>query len=411
MTFEVPALAAGFASQFETIGPYVGFGSLIAVVAMAILVFAQGRELQRLREWAGTSPERLTALEKQLETEHRLTAQPQRVAPVPGVPTVGRLAPHPGAQAPPGAAPPVPGAVPGAPGAVPAGTAAAAGVGAAAAGAAAAGTPGAPTPARPIPPPSVGASNAQATRAVPAVAGTPRAATPAGRAATARQREAPEPPKRSIGQIIGVGVVLAIVAVGVLFAIGVIGGGNDSPVADDNRRQLVEQKEKAKAKPYSPGQTSVVVLNASGQSGIAKTGSDLLDNKRFATGAVGNYSEGNVPVFKPTSIIAYRAGRGNKAAALDIARYLKLKPSTVKLMSSDIKLSVDGTPDIVVVLGQDYAAKTGRTPADVNPSGTTPNNTNTVPTTTEEPTGGATGSDPAITGESGDPSGAVTPDG
>ncbi|MEV4420486.1 hypothetical protein AB0L40_10995, partial [Patulibacter sp. NPDC049589] len=66
MTFEVPALAAGFASKFDEIGPYIGFGSLVAVVAMAILVFAQGRELQRLREWAGSSPERLDALEREV---------------------------------------------------------------------------------------------------------------------------------------------------------------------------------------------------------------------------------------------------------------------------------------------------------------------------------------------------------
>ncbi|MGX6448976.1 hypothetical protein ACVU7I_13045, partial [Patulibacter sp. S7RM1-6] len=71
MTFEVPALAAGFASKFDTIGPYVGFASLIAVVAMAVLLFAQGRELQRLREWAGTSPERLTSLEERIDDELR----------------------------------------------------------------------------------------------------------------------------------------------------------------------------------------------------------------------------------------------------------------------------------------------------------------------------------------------------
>ncbi|MDO9408376.1 hypothetical protein, partial [Patulibacter sp.] len=85
MTFGVPALAAGFASKFDEIGPYIGFGSLVAVVAMAVLVFAQGRELQRLREWAGTSPERLDALEQEVrDGQAARLAQP---APRPGFAT------------------------------------------------------------------------------------------------------------------------------------------------------------------------------------------------------------------------------------------------------------------------------------------------------------------------------------
>ena len=80
MTVGVPALAAGFASQFDTIGPYIGFGSLIAVIAMAVLVFSQGRELQRLRDLAGTAPERLKALEDRLEREQRLLTGPARPA-------------------------------------------------------------------------------------------------------------------------------------------------------------------------------------------------------------------------------------------------------------------------------------------------------------------------------------------
>ena len=58
----IQVLAAGFASKFDEIGPYVGFASLVAVAAMGVLVLTQGRELQRLREWAGTAPERLEEL-------------------------------------------------------------------------------------------------------------------------------------------------------------------------------------------------------------------------------------------------------------------------------------------------------------------------------------------------------------
>ncbi|WP_320668482.1 hypothetical protein, partial [Patulibacter defluvii] len=108
MTPAVPVLAAGFASKFDEIGPYVGFASLVAVAAMAILVFTQGRELQRLREWAGTAPERLAELERQLAEQQ---AQPR----------VQTLAPHPGAPAAPGV--PRPAGAPAAAGAAAAATA------------------------------------------------------------------------------------------------------------------------------------------------------------------------------------------------------------------------------------------------------------------------------------------------
>lgn len=425
MTVGVPALAAGFASQFDTIGPYVGFGSLIAVIAMAVLVFSQGRELQRLREWAGTAPERLKALEDRLEREQRLLTGPTRTAP-PGVATPGKLAPHPGAAVPAAAAAATPGpaaagtATPPAP-PVPGGVPPLAAGAAAAAAATRPPVAGAPSsaanPARPVPPGAAGAS--QPTRAVPSVSGTPRASTPVGRAnAAARQRE-PEPPKRSVWQLIGVGLVAAVVLVGVLFALGVIGGDTESPVDARNKAdQPKATKPKPKAKTYSPKQTSVVVLNATGKGGLAKTGSDLLDNRRFATGTVGDYSENGVPAFKPTSVVAYRNGYGNRDAAKDIAKYLGLKASTVKAMDETIKASVDGTPKIVVILGQDYAAKTGTTPADSNPTGTTPGGTTTD--SSSGTTSGATGStgngtnttpDSSITGDvSGDINGDVVAD-
>jgi hypothetical protein len=405
MTLGVPALAAGFASQFDTIGPYVGFGSLIAVIAMAVLVFSQGRELQRLREWAGTAPERLEELEQRLE--HQGQSAPAAARPAgSGSPTPGKLAPHPGAQA---AAPgPVPPAPP---------------LAAGAAASAAAATAGKPTPAgasplRPVPPGTPGAPS-QATRVVPAVSsGTPRASTPAGRAGAARQR-APEPPKRSVGQIIGVALVGVIVIVGVLFAVGVIGGDTESPVDVVNDRDRPQQRTTTTRAPsYSPGRTSVVVLNATGQGGLAKTGSDLLDNKRFATGTVGDYSENGVRSFQDKSTIAYRSGRGNREAAQDIAKHLGLPSSTVRAMSATIRAAVDGTPKIVVVLGQDYAAKTEPTPADANPTGTTPGGTTTesAPSTGDGTADGAGGAgsttpDSSITGDvSGEISGDVVAD-
>ncbi|MBF6619493.1 MAG: LytR C-terminal domain-containing protein [Patulibacter sp.] len=373
------------------------------MIAMAILVFSQGRELQRLREWAGTAPERLEELEQRLEHQGQAAAPAARPA------APGKLAPHPGAQAPAsGLAPPAPPL--------------AAGVAAATTTAGKPTPPGqtppAATPPRPVPP-GVPGTPSQATRVVPAVAGTPRASTPAGRANAVRQRE-PEPPKRSVGQVIGVALVGVIVIVGVLFAVGVIGGDTESPVEAVNERDRPEQRTTtSRAKAYSPGRTSVVVLNATGQGGLAKTGSDLLDNKRFATGSVGDYSENGVRSFQDRSTIAYREGRGNRDAAQDIAKHLGLPSSTVRAMSGTIRAAVDGTPKIVVVLGQDYAAKTDPTPADANPTGTTPGGTTTESAPgagggTADGTSGATGSttpDSSITGDvSGEISGDVVAD-
>lgn len=430
MTFEVPALAAGFASKFDTIGPYVGFGSLIAVVAMAVLVFSQGRELQRLREWAGTAPERLDELEQRFEEDL------QR-------PRGQTLAPHPGAQQqrapgqPPIAGVPGRPGVPGAPqrppavGASMAGGVATAATAAGAAGAAAGGATPKPTP-KPTPPGGGGAhadgpGAGPPTRVVAAAApGGPRAASAAGIAAkTAREREAAAAasPRRTPAQIIGVAVVLIVVLVGVLFALGIL-GGSDSPTAERNAVERKQQKDasKKKAKPYSAPATSVVVLNGSGTNGLAKGASGILDEKRFNTGPSNDFTVNGQRSQQALSTIAYRAGHGNKDAALDIAKALKLPTSRVKPMTSDVRMAVSGSPKIIVILGLDYAAKQngGVAPADTattppadqqqtnGTGGATGTGSGTTTGTTDGTGAGAGAVDPATGGATGDTTGGAT---
>lgn len=381
MTSGVPLLAASFASKFDTIGPYVGFASLIAVVAMAILVFSQGRELQRLREWAGTSPERLEALEEEIRARAYGGAPPQAQGAGPARP--GTLARHPGAVA---AGVAGAGAPPGAP--VTAGATATppppgspvTGASTTADGAAV--PPGGPRPVPPRPTPPGGPG---ATRILPAAsaAGGPRAATPAGMAAsTAREREAADGgSRRSIGQIVGVGAVVLVVLVALLFAFGVIGGdGGKKSVENANRQDPIANPEKPGRKPaprYSKTQTRVTVLNGSGVSGRAKIVSDEIDQKlRFPMGEPSNFLvNGSAPTAMPTTVVYYATGQGqsaNRAAAQDIAKGLGLKTTSavVKAVSPDAKANAPQAK-VIVVVGQDLAAKFADEPTGTGGTGDT----------------------------------------
>lgn len=398
MTPAVPVLASGFASKFDTIGPYVGFASLVAVAAMAILVFTQGRELQRLREWAGTAPERLAELERQL-AEQQAQPRVQTLAPHPGAAPPARPAvpATPGAPRPPGVPVTAAASAAGASAAAPAGAAAAPTAGAPGpsapgappapgtpAGATAAGATPRPTPPRPTPSGGNGAAG-QPTRVVPLT--SPRPATAAGQAGTAREREAQSGgPNRSIGSIIGVALVLILVLVGLLFAFGVIGGDSTTPVDKANEKARKELPSVRKAPKYSAAATRVVVLNGSGLNGKAKGASDLLDNRRFDMGPAATYSENGATVPQATSTVAYTSG--NREAALAIAKILKMRSALVKPMNANVRAAAGGNADVVVVLGADWAAGPGRQLAPSNGQGQVPSDQQ-LP---QGQTGGAVGS-------------------
>ena len=42
----------------QEIGAYAGLVAFLGLAVLALLAFAQGRDLRRLREWAGSAPER-----------------------------------------------------------------------------------------------------------------------------------------------------------------------------------------------------------------------------------------------------------------------------------------------------------------------------------------------------------------
>ncbi|MGH2917267.1 MAG: hypothetical protein ACRDLS_01510, partial [Solirubrobacteraceae bacterium] len=55
---------------------------MIGLGVLALLYFAQAREVKRLREWAGRAPERAAEIEQrvQADAQRRVIAQPQTPA-------------------------------------------------------------------------------------------------------------------------------------------------------------------------------------------------------------------------------------------------------------------------------------------------------------------------------------------
>lgn len=227
-----PVLAVSLRGLLDDVGTFAGIAAILGVAVLSLLYFAQAREVKRLRDWAGRSPERAQELEQRVSAqadESRRTAQepapaptgegggtraPETAAPaVAGAATRVGVAPHApagaelttvqrgpaGAGSPPAAAsmqgaPPLGSATPG-----PALLASAGGAAAAAAGvAAAAGTAGAPP--APVAPPEAAPAPQRAQPVAPA-ASTAAAATrvvpPPGRPAAAGNGRGEGPPPAS----------------------------------------------------------------------------------------------------------------------------------------------------------------------------------------------------------------------
>jgi hypothetical protein len=76
-------IAAGtLGDVVERVGAYGGLASMIGLGVLALLYFAQAREVKRLREWAGRAPERAAEIEQrvQADAQRRVSAQPQTPA-------------------------------------------------------------------------------------------------------------------------------------------------------------------------------------------------------------------------------------------------------------------------------------------------------------------------------------------
>jgi hypothetical protein len=369
--------AFSLTDQIEKYGAYVGIACFFGLAVLSLLYFAQARELRRLREWSGRSPEfAWDELERRvLSLESRRTPPAQRVpAPVPAVAAatngahklkpeqVAALAfaraagvaepPHPPKPA------PVPAAAP-----VPQPTAVA--------------VQDAPEtaveePITPPPAPVGGNGNGHAGSDVPPL-------TPAARAIPAQplRRPAPAPaparrmptgpparretPVRSIILIVLLGlVVVAGVGYGAKQLLGggdkpkpapnkVVTPGSDGGQASSGAAKGNDSKTKAAATPPR-NQRTVMVLNGTGSEGLAGDMKDQLVNAGYTGDNVGagNVPAGTGPI--ATSVVYYKRGAGTQAR--DVARVLGIGIDQVKPIDATLQGSAPGK-SVVVEVGAD----------------------------------------------------------
>jgi hypothetical protein len=75
--------ALSLSQEVEKFGAYAGLAAFFGFAVLALLHFAQAREVRRLREWAGRAPERAAELEARVASDaaRRAQARPQTVSP------------------------------------------------------------------------------------------------------------------------------------------------------------------------------------------------------------------------------------------------------------------------------------------------------------------------------------------
>src|SRR5438128_2155100 len=119
MTAAIIAAGLGLSDRIEKYGSYAGLAAVLGLAVLALLYFAQAREVKRLREWAGRAPERAQEVQQRVagQAAHAAStaAAQRRVVAQP----IATQAPHPPAQAPAGPAPATPAGAAAAPAARP----------------------------------------------------------------------------------------------------------------------------------------------------------------------------------------------------------------------------------------------------------------------------------------------------
>jgi hypothetical protein len=376
-------LAFSLQDQVEKYGAYVAIACFFGLAVLSLLYFAQARELRRLRDWAGRSPERPEDLEARVDAlADALRRVPQQAPARRAVPQpvavatngahklkpeqVAALAfaraagvprpPHPPQPAPAAAPVPVPQPV---------------AVAAEAPPEAAVSPPPLPGPATAVEEPAPVTGNGHgrgdvpgpvtpAARRVPAapVRATPPPRRPAP--APARRVASGPPPRRetSARSIVLTLVFGVIVLAAVAFAgVKVLGGGSDkpssvrNPVVTPGQTASSDGGGSAKPKPTpAPTRetTTVMVLNGTTETGLAATTKDRLLTAGYAAK---NTDAGNNPASdqkRTASVVMYKTGA--RAKARDVARVLDIQG--VQPIDPATQAN-GGGKDVIVVVGSD----------------------------------------------------------
>jgi hypothetical protein len=363
-------LALSVTDKIEQYGAYAGFASVLGLAVLSLLYFAQAREVKRLREWAGRSPER--ALEQQdravAAAQQRVVAQPARPAGQPGAP---QQPVQPGQTQRPAAATPA-----GQAAATPAGAAAAAATAAGAAGTATApgapGAPAAPTPGAPgagQPTTAMPAANGAAAASPPARPGQPLRVPPganvngpAGTNAARLQDLDDDEPRSRTGFFAALGAILVVAVVGVVLITGVLGGGKDNgtqPTSTvDNGANAnstsssgsTSSKKKKSAAPSStpkPGAYTVAVLNGTTVPGLARGVANRLQENKYKIGNVTNAAT------QDRSATLVEFAQGHRAEADQVAKAIDVAGDSIQPLSAGSKTIAGDAATVVVTVGSD----------------------------------------------------------
>lgn len=362
----LPVIGLSLQSLIDKAGAYAGLASLLGLAVLSLLYFAQAREVRRLRDWAGRSPERAQELEERVASQADAARQaapaPAPVAPTPPVPAASAAAAQPPvlSPAPAGVGAPalasatrlIPGAALAAspPSPVPA-TPAAEGAGAATTTMASAATIAPATAAAGARAPAPSRPEGGNGRAQPPPAPPPRAVPPRSPAGPAAVRLSGPPPRRSPrARALALIGALVLVAAAIFGAIQLL-GGNDKKAAPKPAATTSPRPGAAGAS-FNRGSVVTTVLNGTPQAGVAHTVSQRLVRFGFKEGAVTNASDQQ----RSATSISYFSG--HRRDALSVSRALKV--SNVAPVDPQTKAIACPQPacatTVVVTVGSDYAS-------------------------------------------------------
>src|SRR3954447_10672328 len=79
--------------RIKDYGSYAGFACVLGLAVLALLYFAQAREVKRLREWAGRAPERDADLQARVTADAQQRAAVPAAVPVPAKPASAAATP------------------------------------------------------------------------------------------------------------------------------------------------------------------------------------------------------------------------------------------------------------------------------------------------------------------------------
>ncbi len=348
-------LALSVSDKIDQYGAYAGFASVLGLAVLSLLYFAQAREVKRLREWAGRSPERDAELQQRAvaAAQQRAIVAPQR----PATP-VGAPAPAVAPDARPAAATPA-GQAQGAPAVAPAAAAAATAAGAATAAPGAPAAPGGPAGQPTTAMPAANGAAAPSAPATPPVRPGQPLRVPGSTTPPPSRLAEPEDEGGSRLAVFGaIGAIVVVAIVAVVLLTGALGGDDPktqspntigTPSADSNAGESPAKTTKSAtpAAAPAPGSYTVAVLNGTTVPGLARGVANRLQNTKFKIGNVTNAAT------QDRSATLVEFAPGHRAEADAVAKAIDVGRDAIQPLSAGSKTIAGDQATVVVTVGSD----------------------------------------------------------